>query len=106
VVPKGRIEEGQSADETALREAWEEAGLVGLLGGRPVGSYLYAKAGRSHHVTAYIMQVTAISDVWPERDLRPRRWVRPERALALVDEPALRQLLRRALEAGTVAVAV
>src|SRR5262245_17445465 len=39
VVPKGCIEPGQTAGETALREAWEEAGLVGALRPEPVGSY-------------------------------------------------------------------
>ncbi len=41
VVPKGCIEPGQTAGETALEEAWEEAGLVGVLGPEPIGSYLY-----------------------------------------------------------------
>ena len=31
VIPKGWIDPGQTAGETALQEAWEEAGLTGAL---------------------------------------------------------------------------
>jgi 8-oxo-dGTP pyrophosphatase MutT (NUDIX family) len=40
VIPKGCIERGQTALETALQEAWEEAGLMGVPKAEPVGSYL------------------------------------------------------------------
>ena len=43
VIPKGWIEPGQTAGETALQEAWEEAGLAGAIEGEPIGSYLYEK---------------------------------------------------------------
>ncbi len=39
VIPKGLIEPGQTAGETALQEAWEEAGLVGVLEPDPIGSF-------------------------------------------------------------------
>jgi len=41
VVPKGMIDPGHSPGEAALIEAWEEAGLVGVLDPEPAGSYLY-----------------------------------------------------------------
>ena len=45
VIPKGCLEPGKTAGEIALQEAWEEAGIVGVLQPDPVGSYLYDKAG-------------------------------------------------------------
>jgi 8-oxo-dGTP pyrophosphatase MutT (NUDIX family) len=98
VVPKGRIEDGQTAGETALQEAWEEAGLVGSLRPEPVGSYRYRKCGIIHHVTVFLMQVTEVTDVWPESRLRLRRWLRPDSALARVEEPSLRKLLGKVLK--------
>lgn len=95
VVPKGHIERGQTAGETALQEAWEEAGLVGALRQEPVGSYLYEKAGGRYHVTVFLMHVTGVTDDWPEKDWRTRRWLRPVRAIAQVEERGLRTLLRR-----------
>jgi 8-oxo-dGTP pyrophosphatase MutT (NUDIX family) len=106
VIPKGRIEPGQTAGETALCEAWEEAGLLGVLQPDPVGSYVYEKCGQTWHVTVYLLHVTEVSDLWPERDRRPRRWVHPPGALARVRHPGLRKLLRKVLAAEVVPLPV
>jgi 8-oxo-dGTP pyrophosphatase MutT (NUDIX family) len=97
VVPKGHIERGQSAGETALQEAWEEAGLVGALRREPVGSYLYRKANTTCHVVVFLMDVTEAAPDWPEGKRRLRRWVSRSRALARVRIPGLRRLLRQVL---------
>jgi 8-oxo-dGTP pyrophosphatase MutT (NUDIX family) len=96
VVPKGLIEPGHTAAETALVEAWEEAGLVGVLWPEPVGSYLYSKLGRTYHVTVYVMRVTSAADDWPEKSLRQRIWVNAERALEQLDDAGLRDLVEQA----------
>src|SRR5262249_39090975 len=70
VVPKGNLELGKSAAEIALQEAWEEAGLVGVLQPDPVGSYFYEKAGLVCHVTVFVLHVTGDADDWPERSQR------------------------------------
>ena len=97
VVPKGLIDEGKTAGEMALQEAWEEAGLVGMLDSEPVGTYLYAKYGGTCHVTVFLMQVAEVADDWPERSLRERRWVRPAEAFRLIDDEGLRLVIRGAL---------
>jgi 8-oxo-dGTP pyrophosphatase MutT (NUDIX family) len=100
VFPKGLIDPGHTAGEAALIEAWEEAGLVGTLDPEPVGNYLYEKAGRSHHVLVYRMRVVEARDDWPERGLRDRVWVTPEETVERVEEPGLRELLRRVFGLG------
>src|ERR1700678_3788563 len=70
VIPKGCLEPGMTAGEIALQEAWEEAGLSGVLQQEPVGSYVYEKAGFTCHVTVFLMQVSAAADDWPERSFR------------------------------------
>jgi 8-oxo-dGTP pyrophosphatase MutT (NUDIX family) len=97
VIPKGLIDPGHTAGEATLQEAWEEAGLVGLLSREPVGSYLYAKWGGTCHVTVFLMQVTEAAENWPERSVRQRRWVSPAEALALLEDEGLREVLRGAL---------
>ena len=77
VIPKGWIDPGQTAGETALQEAWEEAGLVGALEQEPIGSYLYEKDGQRFHVTVFVMNVTSVEQDWPEREIRQRSWVSP-----------------------------
>src|SRR5436190_3859966 len=69
VIPKGLIDPGQTAGETALQEAWEEAGLVGALHPEPIGSYLYEKYGQTCHVIVFVMDVTEVAGEWPERQV-------------------------------------
>jgi 8-oxo-dGTP pyrophosphatase MutT (NUDIX family) len=97
VIPKGKLEPGKTMPEIALQEAWEEAGLTGILHPRPVGSYLYEKFGETYDVTVFVMDVTAVADDWPESHLRQRSWLRPAQAIARIEDPALRALLEAAL---------
>jgi len=105
VVPKGCIEQGQAPGETALQEAWEEAGLTGVLWRKPAGSYVYKKNGRPHHVTVFVMHVTGAGDVWPESGRRRRCWLQPTQALARIEHTGLRLLMRRVLAAEGVTAA-
>jgi 8-oxo-dGTP pyrophosphatase MutT (NUDIX family) len=93
VVPKGMIDSGHSPGESALIEAWEEAGLVGVISPDPVGSYLYEKYGRTHHVLVYLLQVTEEATDWPERDVRKREWVDPAEAVERVEEGGLKEII-------------
>jgi 8-oxo-dGTP pyrophosphatase MutT (NUDIX family) len=94
VVPKGCLEPGKSAAEIALQEAWEEAGLVGLLQPEPLGSYVYEKAGLLCHVIVYLMNVTGTADSYPEAGLRERVWLPVPQALGRIDDAGLRDILR------------
>ena len=96
VVPKGCLEPGKTAAEIALQEAWEEAGLVGILQPDPVGTYFYEKAGFTCHVTIYWMNVTDTADRWPEHDFRERCWLSVSQALLRLDDAGLRELIREA----------
>jgi len=98
VIPKGLIEPGQTAGEAALQEAWEEAGLVGVLQPEPIGSFLYEKWSGTCHVTVFLMQVTEVAQDWPERSLRQRTWVSPVGALERIDDVGLTELLRATFE--------
>src|SRR3954464_3154855 len=80
VVPKGCLEPGKTAGQIALQEAWEEAGLVGVLHHEPVGRYLYTKWGNTYHVTVFLMHVTEVATAWPECLRRQRRWLFPAKA--------------------------
>ena len=96
VVPKGCMEPGKTAAEIALQEAWEEAGLVGVLQLEPVGTYLYEKAGLLCHVTVFLMNVTDTAERWPEHQLRERCWLPIAQALRRLDDAGLRELIREA----------
>jgi 8-oxo-dGTP pyrophosphatase MutT (NUDIX family) len=96
VFPKGVIEPGHTPGEAALLEAWEEAGVVGTLDPEPIGNYIYEKFDCPHHVLLFRMRVIEVRDEWPERGLRDRAWLTVAEAIDRVEEPGLRELLRRA----------
>ncbi len=97
VIPKGLIEPGQTAGETALQEAWEEAGLVGVLDPEPVGSFLYEKWCGTCHVTVFLMQVSEVVQTWPEGAQRQRSWLSVAGALERIDDAGLADIVRLTL---------
>jgi 8-oxo-dGTP pyrophosphatase MutT (NUDIX family) len=104
IIPKGCLEEGKTVEEIALQEAWEEAGLVGVLDAEPVGTYSYDKWNSTCHVTVYLMHVTKVADDYPECDLRERVWVSPAQALLRINTPGLNEILLRVLNGERIAL--
>lgn len=99
VAPKGWPMPYKSDAEAAATEAWEEAGVKGLIAPAPIGGYSYAKrlkdgSERPCRVKVYPLEVTAERDAWPEATQRERRWMAPTEAAALVAEPELADLLQ------------
>lgn len=90
------IDPGESAGETALKEAWEEAGICGRLLGRPVGAYVARKWGAELTVAVYVMHVTDEQLSWPEMRFREREWVSLQEAAARLSSHPVRPLLDRA----------
>jgi len=90
VVPKGIHDPGLSLQESAVKEAWEEAGIEGKIENRALGSYVYEKWGAECTCHVYPMEVTRVlSDAdWPETH-RGRQWMKPEDAAANLKQPEL-----------------
>ena len=99
VLPKGHIESGLSARESAIREAFEEAGIEGAVAALAIGSYGYVKTdgkgGGRHEVAVYPMAVSRVLRQWPEKNRRRRKWMTPEQAVAAVDERKLKKLIAK-----------
>ena len=94
ILPKGTLERGQSPGECAVIEAWEEAGVRGHVGRRPVAKYAARKWGRQSAVSVFRLEVDAVAADWPERTVRRRRWVSLSQAIAAIDVPEVCELLR------------
>ena len=73
-IPKGLVDPGDTHEETALNEAWEEAGISGRLLGASVGTYRYRKWGTKLTVAVYVMEVQHQEPRWDEAPIRERRW--------------------------------
>jgi 8-oxo-dGTP pyrophosphatase MutT (NUDIX family) len=93
ILPKGHIEPFMSPESSALKEAWEEAGIEGAIIGRPVGSWTYEKNGLSHRVEYFPLAVENVLPLWPERGSRKRRWYPIARAVERVADAGLRRML-------------
>ncbi len=70
VVPKGSVDDGERPREAAIREAEEEAGLLGVVPRKPLGRYLHVKGNRPCRVDVYLMRVTNVLENWLEDKLR------------------------------------
>ena len=98
-VPKGWPIEGKKADEAALQEAWEEAGVSkGATIEGHVGSFAYDKRLDGGYeapveVEVFKVRVDQLADIYPEHDERTRRWVSPADAAEMVQEPGLKAIL-------------
>jgi 8-oxo-dGTP pyrophosphatase MutT (NUDIX family) len=98
VIPKGGIEKGQTPAQAAALEAYEEAGVRGILSTSPLGSFTYNKRPRRGAaipaiVEVYAMRVDQQLKNWPERAERRLKWVSIPEALKLVEEDGMAVLL-------------
>jgi 8-oxo-dGTP pyrophosphatase MutT (NUDIX family) len=87
IVPKGSVDEGELPRDAAIREAEEEAGLLGVVARKPLGRYIHTNDARRCRVDVYVMRVTGVLEHWLEDRLRRRRWMRiPDAAACLREE--------------------
>ena len=100
IIPKGWPIRGLKSNETALREAWEEAGVKQAdIESDPIGLYEYDKGlgeGLTVPVEArvYLTRVRDLREEYPEATERKRAWFAPSDAANLVEEPDLKAILR------------
>jgi len=89
---------GKDGGESALQEAWEEAGVrESRIDPDPVGTYTYNKRqstgwGIPVETMVYSVAVDKLEDSFPEAHERRRRWVNAETAAELVNETELKTL--------------
>jgi len=93
IIPKGLVEFGLSAQESAAREAYEEAGVMGSVEPQMLGVYEYMKWGGYCRVEVYLMEVDSVLRDWPEKDDRKRRWFPARKAIKQIHNEALREIL-------------
>lgn len=98
VIPKGWPIEDIKPGASAAREAFEEAGVLGMPGRKSLGVYHYEKrlrSGRLQHVRVQVfpLEVREQADEWPEKGQREMLWTSPRDAADRVAEPELQALL-------------
>lgn len=95
VVPKGIIEPSFSSQESAAKEAEEEAGIFGKIDQQPLGQYSYEKWGSTCEVQVFPMRVTDMipEDEWEESH-RGREWVSVRKAAERLKQQQLIPMLQ------------
>lgn len=99
VIPRGNAVPGLPPHQSAAQEAYEEAGLTGLVEAQEIGTYRFDKRRKDGsieeaNVHVFPLRTTIQSGEWPERKERDTRWFTREEAAAAVDEPGLKALIR------------
>ncbi len=86
---------GKTFAEAAEQEAWEEAGVKGVIHPVPVGSYHYSKPelAMELEVVVFALKSTKAAAKFPECKQRRRTWLSLEKAAGLVAEPDLAALI-------------
>jgi 8-oxo-dGTP pyrophosphatase MutT (NUDIX family) len=96
VFPKGVIEKGMTAKDSALKEAFEEAGIRGLAFEDEIGIYEYEKWSGICEVKMYLMEVKEILDDWEDKETRKRLICNTSEAMKLINNGDLKNILGKA----------
>lgn len=99
VIPKGWPMRNRKDHDAAAIEAYEEAGVVGKVDKKSLGTFDYIKVmpkGRDDvkcRVAVYVLNVEKLLPKWPESKQRTRDFCSPVEAAGRVDEPELKEII-------------
>jgi len=99
IIPKGWPMDGLTGYETAAREAFEEAGLIGNIDSQSIGEFHYRKRRKNGatwicRVEVFPLEVKQQRKKWPEKHDRVTKWFSAEEAAKLVREEELAEVMR------------
>ena len=99
IIPKGNPIRGLAPHEVAAREALEEAGLVGHVGKRCIGTFKFDRIRNGRNTTClvdvYALKVERQMQAWTEMHERSVLRCNVKTALSLVSVPNLATIIRR-----------
>jgi 8-oxo-dGTP pyrophosphatase MutT (NUDIX family) len=94
IIPKGWPLKGKPPHKTAAREAREEAGVVGKISRRPIGSFSYEKRLKGGKVIVckvqvFVLKVKRQQASWQEKGERQLNWLSHATAAETVGDRVL-----------------
>ena len=94
IVPKGYIEFNLTPFESAKKEAYEEAGILGSNETIEVGTFKLNKPVGTCLIKVFTMEVHEVLDDYPEKNDRKRKWFTPEEASGAIAIPEIGQMIK------------
>jgi 8-oxo-dGTP pyrophosphatase MutT (NUDIX family) len=104
MIPKGWPITGLKPTKSAAREAYEEAGVRGMIGAKPIGFFTYNKRLVEDGITfpcaveVFPLLVKRQEKTWPESRQRQTKWFAPGEAVSAIEEASLRALISSFVE--------
>ncbi len=95
IFPKGLIEFNLSAFESAKKEAYEEAGVIGENETVELGAFNLKKKNGVSFIRVFSMEVTKELKEYPEMNLRKRKWFAVAEALEKVTLEELKPFVQK-----------
>lgn len=80
--------------DSAAKEAWEEAGLIGQVEVNQIGIYNYQNRGDIYQIEVFLLSVETVLSDWPEASLRKRQWLSATKAVKWVKLADLKRILK------------
>ena len=94
LIPKGGICKAMISPDSAAKEAWEEAGVVGQVDANQIGTYEYHKRKNTYLVEVFLLPVETVLKDWPEASLRKRQWLNVSKAVKRVERTELKRIIK------------
>ena len=91
-LPKGKLDDGESAEEAAVREIGEETGFQVSLGQELPSTDYHDRFGRPKNVRYWVMDITG-GEFAPNREVDEVRWLSVDDAKGALSYPRDRSVL-------------
>ena len=95
IIPKGFIEFNLSAFESAKKEAYEEAGIIGANETIELGNFKIDKYGGDVLIKVYSMEVVEEHEDYSEKNLRKRKWFSMDEAIKKIETPEIANMIKK-----------